>query len=287
MKHFRKIIAAALVILTMLSVSIPAGAASVRYQVITPNDCPSTKWLQQLCKDGSCNQTDLLKELCKDGNCTQADLLKQLCKDGNCNQTDLLKQLCKDGSCGKNYRLIYCSGNNCTNTQPPAETPAAEPTEPATEPAAVPTEPPVQPTQPAVQPTTPAQPADTSALSAYEQEVVTLTNRYRAKYGLAPLTADTHLSDIARMKSQDMHDKGYFDHTSPTYGTPFDMMKRFDVSYRSAGENIAMGYRTAQSVVAGWMNSPGHRANILNKNFTKIGVGYVADGSYCTQMFIG
>lgn len=272
MKHFRKIIAAALVILTMLSVSIPAGAASVRYQVITPNDCPSTKWLQQLCKDGSCNQTDLLKELCKDGNCTQADLLKQLCKDG---------------SCGKNYRLIYCSGNNCTNTQPPAETPAAEPTEPATEPAAVPTEPPVQPTQPAVQPTTPAQPADTSALSAYEQEVVTLTNRYRAKYGLAPLTADTHLSDIARMKSQDMHDKGYFDHTSPTYGTPFDMMKRFDVSYRSAGENIAMGYRTAQSVVAGWMNSPGHRANILNKNFTKIGVGYVADGSYCTQMFIG
>ena len=127
MKHFRKIIAAALVILTMLSVSIPAGAASVRYQVITPNDCPSTKWLQQLCKDGSCNQTDLLKELCKDGNCTQADLLKQLCKDGNCNQTDLLKQLCKDGSCGKNYRLIYCSGNNCTNTQPPAETPAAEP----------------------------------------------------------------------------------------------------------------------------------------------------------------
>lgn len=127
---------------------------------------------------------------------------------------------------------------------------------------------------------------DTS-VRAYEQEVIRLTNVERAKYGLKPLTEDWELSRVARYKSQDMHDRRYFDHNSPTYGTPFQMMKAFGLSYRSAGENIAMGYRTAQAVVTGWMNSSGHRANILNSSYTKIGVGYVADGNYWTQQFIG
>ena len=126
-----------------------------------------------------------------------------------------------------------------------------------------------------------------SSVRAYEQEVIRLTNVERAKYGLAPLTEDWELSRVARYKSQDMHDRRYFDHNSPTYGTPFQMMKAFGLSYRSAGENIAMGYRTAQAVVTGWMNSSGHRANILNSSYTKIGVGYVADGNYWTQQFIG
>ena len=127
---------------------------------------------------------------------------------------------------------------------------------------------------------------DTS-VRAYEQEVIRLVNVERAKYGLKPLTEDWELSRVARYKSQDMHDRRYFDHTSPTYGTPFQMMKAFGLSYRSAGENIAMGYRTPQAVVTGWMNSSGHRANILNSSYTKIGVGYVADGNYWTQHFIG
>ena len=127
---------------------------------------------------------------------------------------------------------------------------------------------------------------DTS-VRAYEQEVIRLTNVERAKYGLKPLTEDWELSRVARYKSQDMHDRRYFDHNSPTYGTPFQMMKAFGLSYRSAGENIAMGYRTPQAVVTGWMNSSGHRANILNSSYTKIGVGYVADGNYWTQQFIG
>ena len=92
---------------------------------------------------------------------------------------------------------------------------------------------------------------------------------------------------MPRKKSQDMHDKNYFSHTSPTYGSPFEMMKQFGIQYRTAGENIAKGQRSAQEVVNAWMNSAGHRANILNKNFTHIGVGYVADGNYWTQMFIG
>lgn len=125
------------------------------------------------------------------------------------------------------------------------------------------------------------------SVSSYEQEVVRLVNQHRAANGLSPLTSDWQLSRVARYKSQDMHDKNYFSHTSPTYGSPFDMISAFGISYRSAGENIAKGYQTPQAVVNGWMNSSGHRANILNASFTKIGVGYVADGNYWTQMFIG
>lgn len=124
-------------------------------------------------------------------------------------------------------------------------------------------------------------------LLAYEAEVVRLTNEVRAQYGLKALKTNWELSRVARYKSQDMVDKRYFSHTSPTYGSPFDMMRAFGITYRSAGENIAYGYRTPQAVVDGWMNSPGHRANILNASYSQIGVGYVAQGNYWTQMFIG
>lgn len=126
-----------------------------------------------------------------------------------------------------------------------------------------------------------------TSLSQFEQQVVDLTNQERAKNGLAPLKVDETLSKVAREKSRDMSANRYFSHTSPTYGSPFDMMKQFGVSYRTAGENIAMGQRTPQEVVNAWMNSEGHRANILNSNFTHIGVGYVQNGHYWTQQFIG
>ena len=128
---------------------------------------------------------------------------------------------------------------------------------------------------------------DNSSVSEYEKKVVELVNIERAKYGLSALTLNTELSAVARAKSQDMKDKQYFSHTSPTYGSPFDMMKSFGISYKTAGENIAMGYRTPEAVVEGWMNSEGHRANILNSSFKEIGVGHVVSGNYWTQMFIG
>ncbi|WP_245911251.1 SafA/ExsA family spore coat assembly protein [Paraliobacillus ryukyuensis] len=118
-----------------------------------------------------------------------------------------------------------------------------------------------------------------------EHLVIQLTNQERAKYGLPALKPDWELSRVARYKSQDMRDKGYFSHTSPTYGSPFDMMKAFGVSYQRAGENIARGQQTPQDVVRAWMNSSGHRKNILG-DFTHIGVGYVENGKYWTQMFI-
>lgn len=122
---------------------------------------------------------------------------------------------------------------------------------------------------------------------AFEKEVVRLVNKQRAKHGLAALEHNWELSRVARYKSQDMKDNGYFSHTSPTYGSPFQMMKSFGISYRTAGENIARGQATPAAVVNAWMNSAGHRANILNASFTQIGVGYVASGRYWTQMFIG
>ena len=127
---------------------------------------------------------------------------------------------------------------------------------------------------------------DSSVLS-YEKEVVRLVNEIRAQKGLKELTYNWELSRVARYKSQDMKDNRYFSHTSPVYGSPFQMMKSFGITYRSAGENIARGQASPQAVVNAWMNSSGHRANILNASFTQIGVGYVADGKYWTQMFIG
>lgn len=119
-----------------------------------------------------------------------------------------------------------------------------------------------------------------------EQEVVQLVNQERAKQGLKALKYDWELARVAENKSQDMRDKNYFSHTSPTYGSPFDMMRAYGISYKAAGENIAMGQRSAQEVVNAWMNSSGHRANIMSTSFTHIGVGYVEDGHYWTQMFI-
>ncbi|WP_226035070.1 SafA/ExsA family spore coat assembly protein [Aquibacillus saliphilus] len=119
-----------------------------------------------------------------------------------------------------------------------------------------------------------------------EHQVIQLTNQERAKQGLSALKPAWQMSRVARYKSEDMRDNNYFSHTSPTYGSPFTMMKDFGISYRSAAENIAKGQRTPQEVVRAWMNSPGHRKNILNGNFTHIGVGYTKDGYYWTQMFI-
>ena len=130
-------------------------------------------------------------------------------------------------------------------------------------------------------------PQISQSVLSYESEVIRLVNEVRRENGLKALTANWELSRVARYKSQDMLNKGYFSHTSPTYGTPSQMIKAFGLSFRTAGENIARGYPTPQAVVNGWMNSSGHRANILNASYTQIGVGYVAQVNYWTQMFIG
>ncbi len=154
----------------------------------------------------------------------------------------------------------------------PQPVPAAKPQPAVTAPAA-------KPVQPA-----PAKQEQTQAVDKFASEVAALVNQERAKAGLKPLRFDANLSKMALDKAKDMDNLNYFDHTSPTYGSPFDMMKSYGISYSYAGENIAMGQRTPQEVMNGWMNSQGHRANILNPNFDTIGVAY--HNGYWVQEFI-
>ena len=129
-----------------------------------------------------------------------------------------------------------------------------------------------------------------TSVNSMEKQVASLTNSKRKAAGLGSLTLDSQLSKLAKMKAEDMAKKGYFSHTSPTYGSAFDMMKKYGVSYRTAGENIAKGQKTPEAVMNGWMNSSGHRANILSSAYTHIGVGYAKDSkgnTYWVQIFKG
>ncbi|PLS02442.1 CAP domain-containing protein [Neobacillus cucumis] len=173
------------------------------------------------------------------------------------------------------------SQSNVNQTQPAQ--PTQEPTKAVTQPEQSVNTKPVQQSTAGTTNTT----QTSSTLSAFEQKVVDLTNQERAKNGLPALKADTTLSKMAHEKARDMSANNYFSHTSPTYGSPFDMMKKFGITYSYAGENIAMGQQTPQEVVNAWMNSEGHRKNILSPNFNYIGVGYVAQGNYWVQDFIG
>lgn len=180
--------------------------------------------------------------------------------------------------------------------KPVPEVKPEKPTPPAAE-KPVPTPKPEQKPDVTPVPTPPAKPApqekpeqtpDQGQVSAsqVEQAVLTLTNAERQKAGLKSLQMDEKLMQTARAKSADMASKNYFSHTSPTYGSPFDQMKANGITYRAAAENIAMGQRSAEEVVKGWMESPGHRQNILTPGFTHIGIGYDAHGNYWTQQFI-
>ena len=174
-----------------------------------------------------------------------------------------------------------------TPQQKPESTPSTPSTTPQQKPESTPSTPSTTPQQKPE--STPEQKPSTD-FSSYQQQVLDLVNAERTKRGISALTLDSNLSSVATKKSQDMVNKNYFDHTSPTYGSPFDMMKQFGISYRTAGENIAKGQKTPQEVVTAWMNSEGHRKNILNPNFTNLGVGIAKDSkgtTYWTQMFIG
>lgn len=132
-------------------------------------------------------------------------------------------------------------------------------------------------------------PTKSAEETSTEQEILKLVNAERSKAGVEPLTLNWELSRVAKFKSEDMRDNNYFSHTSPTYGSPFNMIKNFGISYSAAGENIAAGQKTAQAVMDSWMNSSGHKANILSANYTQLGVGKATGGSYgtyWTQMFI-
>ena len=131
--------------------------------------------------------------------------------------------------------------------------------------------------------------ADNSGATSEEIELLKLINAERTKNGLSELKFDAELQRVAKIKAQDLVDNNYFSHNSPTYGSPFEMMKSFGITYKAAGENIA-GNPSLSGAVTAWMNSEGHKANILSNAYNYTGVGVVESPKYgkvMVQMFMG
>ncbi|MFC4355200.1 CAP domain-containing protein [Chryseomicrobium palamuruense] len=126
-------------------------------------------------------------------------------------------------------------------------------------------------------------------LSTYEQQLLNLVNKEREAEGLQPLQYDSKVAKVAQLKAQDLLTNNYFEHESPTYGSPSEMLTQFDVSWTASGENIAAGQRSVEEVHEGWMNSPGHRENILQEIYTHVGFGFTEGGgdygTYWVQLF--
>ena len=223
---------------------------------------------KQTCSAGNC----AANAACKASSCTSGSA----CPNGSCTGSDSCGTVILSGNCGSgNYSqlaneiLKAKSGASCPNSGSSSKAAPSGST--------------------SSQASSSAQ-TSASGYSAFQNEVVRLVNAERAKKGLAALSTDSLLMKTATVKSQDMAKNKYFSHTSPTYGSPFDLMKQYGVSYRTAGENIAMGQTTPAQVMDGWMNSEGHRANILNSAYTRIGVGVAQNSAgqyYWTQHFAG
>ena len=232
--------------------SVPGPAASQK-QTCSAGNCTANA----ACKASSCASGSA----CPAGNCTGSSSCGTVIRSGNCangNYSQLANEILKaksGASCPNSGSSSKAAPSGSTSSQASSS-------------------------------------AQTSApgYSAFQNEVVRLVNAERAKKGLAALSTDSLLMKTATVKSQDMAKNKYFSHTSPTYGSPFDLMKQYGVSYRTAGENIAMGQTTPAQVMDGWMNSEGHRANILNSAYTRIGVGVAQNSAgqyYWTQHFAG
>ncbi len=126
-------------------------------------------------------------------------------------------------------------------------------------------------------------------LTEDEQKLLELVNKARDEKGLEPLSVDENLMKVARTKAKDMIENNYFSHQSPTYGSPFDMMRQFENTFKSAGENIA-GNKTVEGAFKAWMASDTHKKNILNSGFKVTGIGIESSATYgkiLVQQFIG
>ncbi|MFC4507827.1 MULTISPECIES: CAP domain-containing protein [Streptomyces] len=182
------------------------------------------------------------------------------------------------------------SGTPASATTAPSATPSASPSassSPTATPAADAADestPPSSPSPTASPSSTPSA-SDGSADSGPTDRVLVLVNAEREKAGCAPLTENAKLTKAAQDHSQDMADHENMSHTGSDGSSMSDRLSRVGYKFRSAGENVAAGYNTPESVMDGWMNSSGHRANILNCGFKEIGIGLAQPGYYWTQDF--
>lgn len=128
-------------------------------------------------------------------------------------------------------------------------------------------------------------PIDLATLSVIQQ-VLNIVNSERGRVGLSPLRLHSQLTAAAQAHSNDMARHNFMSHTGSDGSSPFDRMKRYGYNFRRAGENVAAGQSSPQDVMRAWMNSSGHRANILNSNYRDIGIGYArGNRPYWTQTF--
>ena len=199
--------------------------------------------------------------------------IKIVCKDGSCGNISELLEKCCGQNCDLN-ELIKAVGGYCPNGNCSVE----KPSQPAVQTSA-----PVVTTEQAV----PEKTDSAEFNTAYEAEVLRLVNAERAKYGLFPLSQDEGAVKAAHVRAKEIVQS--FSHTRPNGSSCFTAADELGISYRSAGENIAYGYPTPETVVNGWMNSEGHRKNILSSSFGKIGIGCYESGGvlYWSQFFIG
>lgn len=218
----------------------------------------------------------------------------------NCKNTkDVVKKLRKSGLKNINMKNVKKiaglkdilalingkSGSNTGTTTPaPTKAPTATPTKtPA--PTATPTKAPAPTAAPTKAPAPTTAPSNNTGISNYASQVLQLINQERAKAGLSALTTNSTLKAAADKRAQEIVQS--FSHTRPNGSSFSSVLKDYGISYRAAGENIAYGQKTPQEVVTAWMNSPGHRANIMNANFGKVGIGvYQKNGVvYWSQEF--
>ncbi|WP_142415693.1 CAP domain-containing protein [Hathewaya massiliensis] len=283
MNKLSKILSITTATLISMSLSSSVYAIGLNCNVATNSTCNPVKVLN--CNSVNNSNFKILNNTCGNLNAnTINNILANCGLSKSCNQ-NILGTSCNSNSCTQNNLVNSCAGGSCNQTAKPVK-PTAKPATPVTKPTTPAPKPATSAVKPVANPTT----QTSSNFSQYQQEVLNLVNAERAKAGLKPLKLNAELNKVATLKSQDMATKNYFSHTSPTYGSPFDMMSKFGISYRTAGENIAMGQRTPSEVMNGWMNSAGHRANILNGSFTDLGVGIAKDSNgrlYWTQSFIG
>lgn len=209
---------------------------------------------------------------CTSGNsisCNSSFCGTSVCSIINCNQATCKNSDCKSASCKQSTSSKPTTSTPSTPSKPTTSTPAA----------------PSKPTSSAPSTGTTSSPTQTNGTMA--NQVLQLVNAERAKNGLGALTMNANASKAAQVRATEIVTS--FSHTRPSGQDPFTALKQFGVSYSTAGENIAYGYPDAKSVMTAWMNSPGHRANILNGSFKQVGVGvYQANGTYYwTQEFIG
>ncbi|GAB6087937.1 CAP domain-containing protein [Alkaliphilus crotonatoxidans] len=267
-KLSRKVIVPAMVTALLVGTAATASAATVCNNTNANNVVSnlSKTNLESLIKDNNAQLTTIpLNNSSKSNTCN-------IVKSGNGYQITLGNLNPTITPAEETTEVETAKPEKVTENKVEAPSQPAAPSKPVEEPALE------QPKEQAKQPET-----NTQGLSAEEAQMVELVNQARAQAGVKPLTVDVSLANVARIKSKDMHDNKYFSHTSPTYGSPFDMMRDFGIQYRAAGENIAKNY-SVQDAHTSLMNSEGHRNNILNPNFTHIGIGIY--NGYYTQMFI-